>query len=49
MASHYSSLAWIIRGTEEPGGLQSIESQSQTQLKQLSMHTHTNHYGTILF
>ena len=28
--------------TEEPGGLQSMESQSQTQLKPLSMHTNTS-------
>ena len=28
--------------TEGPGGLQSIESQSQTQLKQLSTHTKYN-------
>ena len=30
-------LAWRIQWTEEPGGLQSVGSQSQTQLKQLSM------------
>ena len=30
-------LAWRIPWTEEPGGLQSVGSQSQTQLKQLSM------------
>ena len=39
MATHSSILAWKIPWTEEPNGLQSIESQSQTQLKQLSMHT----------
>ena len=33
-----SILAWRISWTEEPGGLQSIGSQSQTQLKQLSTH-----------
>ena len=27
MATHSSILAWEIPGTEEPGGLQSIESQ----------------------
>ena len=33
MASHSSILAWEILGTEEPGGLQSVESQkSQTEL-----------------
>ena len=29
-------LAWRIPGTEDPGGLQSMGSESQTQLKQLS-------------
>ena len=42
MATHSSLLAWRIPWTEEPGGLQSIESQSQTQLKQLSTHTKYN-------
>ena len=32
MATHSSILAWTILGTEEPGGLQSKESQSQTGL-----------------
>ena len=32
MATHCSSLAWKIPWTEEPGRLQSIGSQSQTQL-----------------
>ena len=32
MATHFSVLAWKIPWTEEPGGLQSIGSQSQTQL-----------------
>ena len=32
MATHSSILAWSIPGTEEPGGLQARESQSQTQL-----------------
>ena len=27
MAIHFSILVWRIPGTEEPGGLQSIESQ----------------------
>ena len=30
MATHSSILAWRIPWTEEPGGLQSMESQSQT-------------------
>ena len=38
MAAHSSVLAWRIPWLEEPGGLQSIESQSLTQLKQISMH-----------
>ena len=38
MATHSSILAWRIPGTEEPGGLQSIGSQSQTQPKCLSTH-----------
>ena len=32
MATHSSILAWNIPRTEEPGGLQSIGSQSQTRL-----------------
>ena len=36
MATHSSVLAWRIPGTEEPGGLPSMGSQSQTRLKQLS-------------
>ena len=32
MATHSSILAWEIPGTEEPGGLQSMGSQSQTWL-----------------
>ena len=39
MATHASILAWRIPWTEEPGGQQSIESQSWTSLKQLSMCT----------
>ena len=30
MANHSSTLAWRIPWTEEPGGLQSMTSQSQT-------------------
>ena len=37
MATHSSILVWKIPWTEEPGGLQSVESQSQTRL---STHTH---------
>ena len=39
MAAHSSILAWRIPWAEEPGGLQSMGSQSQTRLKQLSTHT----------
>ena len=33
MVTHSSILAWRIPRTEEPGGLQSMGSQSQTQLR----------------
>ena len=36
MATHSSVLAWRIPGTEEPGGLLSMGSHSQTRLKRLS-------------
>ena len=36
MATHSSVLAWRIPGMAEPGGLLSMESQSQTWLKRLS-------------
>ena len=40
MAMHSSILAWEIPWTEEPGGLQSMGSQSQTDTTgQLSTHT----------
>ena len=38
MASHSSVLAWRIPWTEEPGGLQSMGSQSWIQPKRLNMH-----------
>ena len=37
LAAQSSALAWEVPRMEEPGGLQSIVSQSQTRLKQLSM------------
>ena len=40
MAIHFSILAWRIPWTEEPGRLHTVESQSWTRLKQLSMHTY---------
>ena len=39
MATHSNIPAWEIPWTEEPSGLQSIESPSQTQLKWLSTRT----------
>ena len=36
MATNPSILAWRIPWAEEPGGLQSMGSQSQTRLKKLS-------------
>ena len=38
MATHSGILAWEIPWTEEPGGLQSMRSQSWTRVKWLSMH-----------
>ena len=38
VTAHSSVLAWRIPWTGEPGGLWSLGSQSQTQLKQLSTH-----------
>ena len=38
MATHPSILAWRVPRTEEPGGLWSIGSQNQTQLKTLRTH-----------
>ena len=40
MATHSSILVWKIPWTEEPGRLQFTGSQSWTQLKRLSLHTH---------
>ena len=37
MVAHYSILAWKIPWTEEPGGLQSMGSQSQTQLSYITV------------
>ena len=38
MATHSSILAWRIPWTQEPGGLLSIGSQTQTRLKRLGTH-----------
>ena len=40
MAPHSSTLAWKIPWTEEPGGLQSIGSQSRTQLSNFTFTFH---------
>ena len=42
MATHSSTLAWRIPWTEDPGGLQSMGWQSQTQLSDFifSFHLH---------
>ena len=47
MATHSSILAWEIPRTEEPVRLQSIVSQSQTRLEQLSRHTSIPLYGYV--
>ena len=39
MATHSSILAWEIPGTEDPGGLQSMELQ---KVRYDWAHTHTN-------
>ena len=41
MATHSNILAWRIPWTEEPGGLQSVGSYSQTGLKRFTTHAHT--------
>ena len=38
MATHSSALAWRIPWTEEPGGLQSMGSQSQTRQSDQAQH-----------
>ena len=40
MAAHFSTLAWKIPRTEEPGGLQSMESLSQTRLSDFTFTLH---------
>ena len=41
MATHSSIVAWIIPWMEEPGGLQSMGSKSQTQFSDRALSTHT--------
>ena len=43
MATHSSILAWRIPWIEEPGGLQSMGSQSRTRLKRLVRHAPSMH------
>ena len=40
MAPYSSTLAWKIPWAEEPGGLQSMESQSRTQLSDFTFTFH---------
>ena len=40
MALHSSTLAWKIPWVEEPGGLQSMGSQSQTRLSNFTLTFH---------
>ena len=52
MATHSRILAWRIPWSEEPGGLQSMGSQSQTGLKRLGiactfLHTHATFFVTV--
>ena len=42
MATHSSFLAWRTPGTEEPGGLPSMGSHSQTRLNRLSSSSSSN-------
>ena len=42
LATHSSVLGWRIPQTEETGGLQSVESQSHSQVKGISMLTMIN-------
>ena len=49
MATHFGVLAWRIPGTGEPGGLLSMGSHSQTQLKRLNSRKKEAHYFKIIF
>ena len=49
MATHSSILAWRIPWTEEPGGLQSMGSQNQTRLTQLSTHTALENLESLIY
>ena len=44
MATHSSILAWRIPGTEEPGGLQSMGSQKESDMcEQLTLSLSSSH------
>ena len=45
MALHSSTLAWKIPWVEEPGGLQSMGSQSQTRLSNFTLTFHFQALG----
>ena len=40
LATHYSILAWRIPWREEPGGLQSIGSQSEVDMSEVTEQAH---------
>ena len=42
MAACFSSLAWEIMWTKEPGRLQSMDRKDLDTTEQLSIHTHTH-------
>ena len=48
MATHSSILAWRIPWTEEPGGLQSMESQRVRYNSDFDTHLHYICYGCLL-
>ena len=48
LATHSSVLAWRIPGTEEPGGLPSMRSHSQTRLKRLGSSSSSVYLGRVL-
>ena len=45
MATHSSTLAWKIPWMEEPGGLQSVGSQSRTRLSDFTFTFHFHAFG----
>ena len=49
MVTHSSILAWKIPWTEEPARLESMGSQSRTQLNDFTFTFHSNHYYSLSF